>query len=307
MTFASALIEIVGGVSAKDPFPAGARHADRVDGIMSTAVFARTLDRLLALDLIEPGTTCISLHNRGEPILHPDLTGIVTALNARNLSTVITTNACRRTQIEVSTAGFRAALFWVPGWSQASFDRVHGLHFPAVVANIEATMANLRATGYAGRFTLLYYAYQWNAFDELAAARAWCADHDVDCVPFLAYINDYETVRAFLEGTLAAALREEISRALFLHYLDELMAKRPPEWACPQWDSLLVVNHLGQVLRCCPLPADHPAVALGSVSELTREEILARKRRSAACEPCLRIGISYWGHAPQLVRVAPAR
>src|SRR4051794_29059633 len=128
MAFGSALIDIVGDAGAKDPFSGTRGVPDDVPAI-AVPDFARTLDRLLELELIEPDLTCISLHNRGEPVLHPDLDGIVAAMIARNLPTVITTSACRPMTLRVPTAGFRGVLFWVPGWSQASFDRVHGLAF----------------------------------------------------------------------------------------------------------------------------------------------------------------------------------
>ena len=69
------------------------------------------------------------------------------------------------------TNGFSSFVFSMPGWSQASYDRIHGLDFGRVVANIEATIQNVKEMGYQGRFMLSFHVYQFNAFDELAAAR----------------------------------------------------------------------------------------------------------------------------------------
>lgn len=70
--------------------------------------------------------------------------------NARELFVGISTNASRRTNFTVSTERFRGFWFSVPGWSQGSYNKVHGLRFERVLANMEATVANMRETGYAG-------------------------------------------------------------------------------------------------------------------------------------------------------------
>jgi MoaA/NifB/PqqE/SkfB family radical SAM enzyme len=295
--FREILIDITGGCNAKCPLCVTGRESfgKRISYI-SVPDFARTLDRLLELGLAEPIHSTVGLHNWGEPIIHPDLDGIVSALNARQLRIAISTNASKRTNFMVPTNGFSSFVFSMPGWSQASYDRIHGLDFGRVVANIEATIQNVKEMGYEGRFMLSFHVYQFNAFDELAAARAWCVRNDVEFNPYLAYINDYPQMKAFLKGELPRKAQDEISRTLFLYYLDDVLRSRPADWECPQWKHLLTLNYKSEVVVCCVLPYSNEASIIGSVFDLTREEILTGKTTSKECEDCLACGAAYWAH-----------
>ena len=273
---------------------------------MAVADFERTLDRVLELELAVPGRTMIHLHNWGEPSVHPDLDGIVAALNTRHLSIAISTNVSKATAFTVPTDGFAVVNFSMPGWSQASYDKIHGLRFDRVVANMEATVRNMRAMGCAGRFMLAFHVYQFNVLSEMDPAREWCERHDVEFFPYYAYINDYAQGKAFLKGTLEAGDREAISRNLFLHYVDDLVASQPRDWQCPQWDGQLTLNHRSEVMVCCVLPYSLREAVLGSVFTLTRDEILRGKRTSGECPDCVGCGMAYWAHNPLRIEPKPA-
>ena len=301
--FGGILIDITGGCNAKCPLCVTGRESfgQRIT-FMPVPTFTRTLDRLLELELASSADTVVSLHNWGEPILHPDLNGIVSALNARKLRIAISTNASKKTNFTVPTDGFSVFTFSVPGWSQSSYDKVHGLKFDRVVSNMEATIENMRRTGYKGNFTLAFHVYQFNAFGEFDAAHEWCLDNDVIFQPYFAYINDYEPAKAYLKRQLPQENLDNLSKTLFLHYVDDLIAQQPKDWKCPQWTGQLTINHKAEVLLCCALPNDHEAAVLGSVFDLSRGEILKGKVSSKECDDCLGCGLAYWGHNFSLVK-----
>jgi MoaA/NifB/PqqE/SkfB family radical SAM enzyme len=300
--FPEVLIDIVGGCNARCPFCTTGREdfGKRITA-MSVSDFARTLDRLMDLGLAVPGVSSIGLYNWGEPILHPDLNGIVAELNARKLAIIIATNASKAMRFAVPTDGFAYVYFSVPGWSQASYDKIHGLRFDRVVANMEESIQNLRETGYTKPIYLSFHTYQFNYTDELSAARAWCEAHGVHLRPYYAYIADYEQAKSYLRGTMAAADLQKISRSLFLHYVDALVARQPKDWECPQWRGVLTLSSKSEVLLCGSLPLGHAAAVLGSLFELSREQILSDKLSSKECTECLGCGISYWGHNVALI------
>jgi MoaA/NifB/PqqE/SkfB family radical SAM enzyme len=295
--FRHILMDIVGGCNAKCPFCVTGRE-DFGKRLSFTRVedFARTLDRLIELRLATPNHSVIGLFNWGEPILHPDLDGIVRAINARDLYLSISTNASKATRFTVPTDRFLDVVFSVPGWSQASYDKIHGLRFDRIVANMEATMQNMRSTGYHAAFNLAFHVYKFNWKDELPAARAWCSENGVNFQPYYAFINDYRQLKSFLDGTINAKDREQISESLFLHYVRDLISSQPTDWVCPQWKGQLTLNHKCEVLPCCALPLDHPDAVLGSVFTLSREEILAGKVGAKECTDCLSSGANYWMH-----------
>jgi MoaA/NifB/PqqE/SkfB family radical SAM enzyme len=298
--FLGILIDIVGGCNAKCPFCVTGREdfGKRINFI-SVADFARTLDRLIELRFAVPDWTSIGLHNWGEPILHPDLDGIVREINSRRLFTNMSTNASKATRFTVPTDRFTVVNFSVPGWSQKSYDRIHGLRFDRIVHNMEQTITNMRETSYRNEFVLAFHVYQFNYGAELTSARAWCEEHGVRFRPYYALINDYEKEKAFLTGTMRAEELATISRSLFLHYVDDLLASRPADWECPQWKGQLTLNHKSEVLLCCSLPSSHHEAVVGSVFDLTREEILDGKTAAKECDACMSNGSSYWGHHVQ--------
>lgn len=302
--FESVLFDIVRGCNAKCPLCVTGRttFGQKIQHV-AVGDFARAIDRLLELGLATPGFSTVGLFSWGEPILHPDLDGIVSTLADRGLHVSLSTNASRPTSFTTSTAHFRSVIFSLPGWSQASQDKIHGFRHDRILANIEATIDNIRATGFEGRFTLAFHVYQFNCFDELEQARHWCEARDIDFEPYFAYINDYEPNKAFLKGTMDRPTLEEISKRLFLHYYEDVVKSRPADWRCPQWDRILTLNHKCEVTLCCVLPEPHESYSLGSVFELSREEILDGKTTDKECDDCISCGVAYWAHNPK--RLAP--
>lgn len=302
--FETIYFDITGGCNAKCPLCVTARttFGKRIEHI-SREDFGRTLDRLLDLGLAEPGRSTIKLYSWGEPILHPDLDGIVQTVADRALNVGISTNASKRTSFTVSTAHFTEMVFSAPGWSQASYDRIHGLKFERVVANIEATMENMRTRGYKGPFTLSFHVYQFNIVEELPLAREWCRKNGVVLQAYAAYINDYEPNIRYRNGTLSRQTLHEISKRLLLYYVDDLIESQPEDWRCPQWESILTLNHKSEVVLCCVLPPGHESYSIGSVFDLSREEILARKTTDKECDNCLGCGVAYWAHNPKMIEL----
>ena len=298
--------DIVGGCNAKCPLCVTARTSfgQRIESI-SVQDFSRSLDRLIELGVAIPGRTRVQLYSWGEPILHPDLNGISNALRERNLMAVISTNASKKTIFTESTSHFADFVFSVPGWSQASYDKIHGLKFDRIVANMEATISNMRQTGFRGNFILSFHVYQFNLV-EMAAARQWCAKNGVFYQAYAAYLNDYEPAKRYLEGTLPEDTLKYLSKRVFLHYVDDLIASKPAGWKCPQWDDIFNVNHKMQVLLCCTLPPGHQDYALGSLFDLTAADITRLKRGAKECDTCMSTGLAYWGHnAHMFERVSP--
>lgn len=74
---------------------------------------------------------------------------------------------------------------------------------------------------------------------------------------------------SYVKGEMPKEKLAELSKKLFLHYVDDLIAKKPARWDCPQWDGQITLNHQSQVLLCCGLPDNHEAAVLGSVFELS--------------------------------------
>jgi hypothetical protein len=56
------------------------------------------------------------------------------------------------------------------------------------------------------------------------------------------------------------------------------------------------------VLLCCVLPLDHADAVLGSVFDMSREDILTGKVSSRECHDCIGCGQAYWAHNPHYLK-----
>ncbi len=306
--FRFANFDIVGGCNAKCPFCVTARTSfgQRIQHI-AVADFARSLDRLLELDLLAPNELTIELYSWGEPLLHPNLNAIIRELYNRGLRAGISTNASKKTSFTGPTSHIHQFIFSVPGWSQSSYDKIHNLHFDRVVANIEATLQNLRETGFTGVARLCFHAYKFNVKEELPRAKEWCLKQGINLSVYAAYLNDYEMMLKFRQGTLPRERLDYISENLFVDYVDDTIKAQPEGWECPQFKTL-TLNHRSEVLLCCVMPEGHHAYSLGSLFDLSKEQIVRGKTTNKECDTCMAAGIAYWAHHPKIYEhVSPSR
>ena len=296
MVYKVVCFDITGGCNAKCPLCVTGRvsFGKRINYI-SVADFERSIDRLMDLGLIEPGVTCINPYSWGEPLLHPDLDGIVSVLTARNFGIGFSTNGSKKTTFTVPTGNIVDFCFSMPGFSQKSYDLIHGFKFEKILENIVETMDNVRNQGFRGIFGLVMHVYQFNALDEMAAARQWAKDHGMRFIPLYAYINDYDVLKSYLKGDLDEKSREDISKKLFLHYHDALIEEKGKDYVCPQWDDVLTLDHNCNLLLCCSIPEGHEAYTVGNLFDLTREQIIDWKKTNKECDDCISCGAAQWG------------
>ena len=295
--------DITGGCNAKCPLCVTGRvsFGQRINYI-SVPDFAKTIDRLVELDLIAPGKSVINPYNWGEALIHPDLNGIVSALNDRSFEIGFSTNGSKKTSFTTSTKNIVDFCFSMPGFSQESYDKIHGFKFSKILRNIEETIENVRANGYTGIFRIAFHVYQFNAHAELEAARDWCVKKGIGFLPFYAYINDYDVMKQYLNGTLDSKSREEISKKIFLHYHEAVIAERTPGFTCNQWNDVLTLDHRSNILLCCSMPEGHEAYTIGSVFDHSRERIVDWKKNHKECDECIGCGIAQWGRTMNMCR-----
>jgi MoaA/NifB/PqqE/SkfB family radical SAM enzyme len=295
MAYSVVCYDITGGCNAKCPLCVTGRVSfGKKISYVSVADFERTIDHLIAEGMIEPGVTVINPYSWGEPLLHPDLDGIVDVLTKRHFGIGFSTNGSKKTNFTVPTGNIVDFCFSMPGFSQKSYDLIHGFKFEKILENIEATMENVTAQGYGGIYGLVMHVYQFNALDEMDMAREWAKSKGMRFIPLYAYINDYDQLKAFLKGTLDEKSRADISRKLFLHYHEELIAKHTEGFVCSQWDKVLTIDHNNNLLLCCSMTSDHPNA--GPVLDLSAAQVHSYKTTNAECDECIGCGVAQWGH-----------
>lgn len=286
-------------------------QAERNDNILKNSkkfidigLFSNALERMLALELINKNTI-INLFNWGEPLIHPKFPEIINELNKRDLIFGISTNASNIPDINpASMQNLNRFEISMSGFSQSSYDRIHGFKFNKIISNIDQLLKRLKRGGYKGTANLVFHIYQFN-IHEICLAKEFCADRNLDLLPYTAHLNNLDKAFGYLNQTLSAEELRKISKDLLMYYVDDLVASRPKDYLCPQFDYL-TLDESCQVLTCCGVAKGHPDYSIGSLFDLSAKEIEEKKRNQSICIPCKNSGTDYWGqvgHVPPFVEI----
>jgi len=300
--FAALNYEISGVCNAKCPYcDSGCAPVYAGSPYLKAADFERGIDRLLSLGLIDT-STCVELFISGEPTLNPDLGKIAGALAERKIHYSISTNGSRAIELPPEHVKFLKVLtFSMSGFSQVSYDRIHGLRFEKVLSNIVKTLDNLfgKESWLYRRFmhsvNCSFHVYQFNV-QEMEEAARFCEGNGIAFQPCEAFFNGVPDTIAYLRKELSPARLHQASRDLLVYYLDNLLKEQPSDYQCPQWNMLSVDEKSNIVVCCGGFPRNYPGTVVGSMFDLTADEINEKKRRMPVCGPCMGSGAAYWQH-----------
>jgi hypothetical protein len=178
----------------------------------------------------------------------------------------------------------------MPGFSQSSYNKIHGFNFEEVLRNIDQWILLIGP----GKIQINFHVYQFN-LDEIEGASDYFKQKGVKFFPYLAFIADYNVARAYLNHTLPQNLLEEASKELLLFYTDDLLSSAPGDYACPQL-HILTIDEYCNVLTCCLISKADPNYSIGSLFTLSGTEIEQKKKDQNICGECMTNGISYWVH-----------
>lgn len=291
--------DIVGYCNAKCPYcMTGSRRVDDA-AFPSKAIevdrFEKAIDHLLANGFICAGRSRIDLYSWGEPLLHPKLNDVLRVLSTRNIDFGLSTNASKAVQLDSDVlTNLRELKFSISGFSQSSYDRIHGFEFETIRKNMETLVKNVRGAGSPSEFTMAFHIYQFNV-GEMRSAAEFCRRNGIGFGPYCARLADYEFKKWYLEGAISREMLDRMSKDLFLDYIDGLMAAMPEDYKCPQL-SKLTIDEYCNALTCCILAKDHPEYSLGSLFDLSKSEIHDMRLARKVCGECIKSGVAYWTH-----------
>lgn len=252
--------------------------------------FLRAVKRIFELGLISVNTR-FELYNWGEPFLHPNLLDILQVLVDHNLKYRLSTNAAKYKRLSEQVAKNCDELtITIPGFSQKSYDRVHGLNFQRILDNIDKFIMDISSE----KIRITYLVHQFN-IDEINDAYTYFSNRNIKMTHTIAYMNDYNMARDFLAGNLSNEQLYSISKELLLYYINDMVNAIPDNYICPQF-SILALNEYCEVLTCCAAPKDNVSYSLGSIFDLTAGQINQKKRQQLICTECQKLGIHYWIH-----------
>lgn len=285
-------LEISGFCNARCPYCHTGAGKIKNGKAIDTALLKEVLRKLLDEDLIKKGGV-ISLYNWGEPFLHPQINKIFDCVRDTGLKYALSTNASIVPQIN---AGFIKSLdhiiFSMPGFSQNSYDRIHGFNFGTIIKNIKSIISECRKYDFKGYFKIAYHVYRFNA-GELKECERFANENNIIFEPYYAILNHWWKLQGFITGRLRQEEKDSISKELFLDGLKNARERHSRRYFCPQF-NYLVIDESANVVTCCQLPNDHKDYSCGNILNNKINEILVNKENQGVCKECIDSGVSFY-------------
>jgi len=264
---------------------------------MKVQEFIRLYQHIYGIGLIEKSTE-IMLYSWGEPLLNEDYIEIVEYLADQNQVFSMSTNASvvKITEKENTYKTCKAFIFSMPGFSQMSYNKIHGFNFKRIRENIEKLVLNIRQAGFEGDGSISFHVYKFNT-QELSEAHQFAESLNLRFNPYYPYFNGNSMTEEFLEGKMDRNTLQEAGEELYLDHVKELIAKRPKDYRCFLENIISIDCHANLVLCCAADPAlsDYE---WKSVFQIFSIEGMRKQRgemlKSQSCKKCRKLGIDYW-------------
>lgn len=269
----------------------GQKNAECKPHFMNAAEFERGLGQLINNGVLSPSAE-IELYNWGEPLLNPDLDGILSVIEKYDMPFHLSTN-CSYLKYFTGEHLKNMTLFMVSlsGFSQSTYGKIHGFDFQRILENINTAAEILNSRGLLHLMEINFHVYNFN-IHEIAAARKYFESRNIRFVARTAYFNDYYLFDKFLNDRLPAKTKAAARRHLLTDLLGEEASFAPKKFACPQ-QAKIVVDDEWNLIPCCRLSKEEQ---LGNILDMSLEEIAAAKRSVPQCESCLENGQAYIVH-----------
>lgn len=246
-------------------------------GILFPAEFEKALSYLVERGVAAPGYTTLHLYNWGEPFLHPWFQQILEVPIKKGFKFALSTNGSIVKY--VPTKNLYSLRFSMPGFSQASYDKIHGFGLENICSNIREIISQVRKEADPIPYiSIVMHYYKWNN-DEIALGKEFCKELNIYFEHFCANMG------------LSMYMANLESEDLLTERLKSIGSKRPKDYVCPQYQSLVLDEHCN-VLRCCGTDRTVPGHIVGNIYEVDFD----KPRKGAICDECGRLKVDYIGH-----------
>jgi MoaA/NifB/PqqE/SkfB family radical SAM enzyme len=281
--------DISGVCNAKCPYCLSGRFKVSGGKLISTDVFEQVLKQLTESKIVDSDSV-LGLYNWGEPFLHPRIGELVAITNRFEIPYAFSTNASVVPNIDgLFVNGLKMIIFSMPGFSQSSYDRIHGFSFQKICKNIETIINRAHSAGYKGILRIHYHVYQFN-MSEIAPCEEFSRQLGVDLQLHYAILNHWDHLWAYIDNELPYSMLKEISQDLFCFRFHDLTPDSVESYRCPQYD-LLAIDEQARVLLCCQVPNGDRYVA-GNILHDDIEDIQRKRTHNDTCTRCIERGMA---------------
>lgn len=300
--FKTVYFEVCGVCNARCPYCITAsKGSNAARGMATVELFTKSMTKLMNAGWIDLNSV-IHLFTWGEPTLHPQLPKIMTAASDLGLRYGMSTNAYVLPEIDADAIrGLFQLTISMPGFSQASYDRVHGFRFNQIIENIRCIVEAIRKRNSHVDIQLNFHIYRFNTH-EVADGEEFARQLGIRFNPYYAYINNLRQLCGWVIGSLSDEEMGRINADLFSEVMREGLEAGardiPADYRCPQIDYL-ILDEFANVATCCVLPRDHADYSCGNLLNDDLATIMSRKVSRPTCSGCVSSGLSRFAHAPK--------
>ena len=250
---------------------------------ISVELFTRIVQYLKNQRFLTAGTL-LNLYSWGEPLLHPEFATLVRIATQEQCLLGFSTNANYLPKLPKNFDASHIAVIYIsmPGFSQASYDKIHRFDFEHIKANIRRLVQDFRSHGFFGIFDIRFHVYRFNQ-DEIARAQAFAQSIGIAFHPYYAYINDGTRVARYFQGTLEEDYRQQAADDLFMDYYDPYFK---PSITCPMLNRTYLNVH-GNCTLCCM-----NETTVGSIFDHTLDSLTKARDQHPACQACRQSGLA---------------
>lgn len=273
------------------------RYHKKQGGFIGIEKFEETLRYLLDNHIINH-QTLISLYQWGEPSLHPRIKEIVAILLDHDLFYTISTNASHPVYFNARELEKLAqCIISMSGFSQLSYDRIHGFNFEKIKSNIVNMINHYSDNGFIrNKFYIAYHLYQFNIW-EVFSAKQFAESQKIPISYSAAYFNGYAMFRDYFTDKMPYETLKDACSELITYHYGSFLKNKPANYVCPQLD-FLSINENCEVVLCCGIDRNSQDYSLGKIFDMSLEEIKQKKSDRPVCAECDRLGLNYLNHNP---------
>jgi len=253
--------------------------------------FASGLKKLYNLGILN-NKTFLGLYNWGDPMLHPHLDEIIKILNEMDQSFALSTNGsfipnCLKSSQLENLSFCRISL---PGFSQESYNRIHQLDFDKILKNIdvlcELVPPDILEVG--------IFAYKFN-LKEISAASEYFREKNIRYRILMPFLIDCETAIEYINDRVNIVEKQKIEKDLFTDYVEPMVRFRDDGGCCTPLQNQITIDEYNNILTCCNLSKKSDYYAIGSLLEMTIQDIVdAKIQGQPICKKCMSAGFPYW-------------
>lgn len=290
-SFKTIFYDIMGFCNAKCPYCLSGRFRQSQGNPVSPEQFQETI-KILRQNHILRKNGVISLYNWGEPFLHPKLAELLDILNNFGGRYAFSTNASKVPRIDTQfVKNLDQITFSMPGFSQASYDRIHGFNFTTITRNIEKIIYDCRSHQFTGHFAVSFHVYRFN-LEEIRLCEQFCNRLNILFNPYSAILNNWWDINAWIDGTLPFERQKTISDDLLYFDISEKFQESPSHYICPQY-RMLVIDENSNVLTCCQVPKGE-SFSCGNLLQDDFAAIMRNRLHHKVCRTCIESGLAYY-------------